>query len=491
MSSKPVTQTQLTTSWGAPVDDDQNSMTASEFGPIVLQDTHLIDKLAHFNRERIPERVVHAKGAGAWGHFEVTHEVSKYTKAKFLDTVGKRTPIFVRFSTVAGEKGSADAERDPRGFAIKFYTEEGNYDLVGNNTPVFFIRDPSKFPDFIHSQKRDPVTNCKNPDSFWDFLSQNPESCHQTTILFGDRGIPATFRNMNGYSSHTFKWVNEVGDQFWVKVHIKTDEGIKNLSVEEAAQIKSVNPDHATQDLFETLQKGNTVNWTFNVQIMPHDDAYKYKWNVFDVTKIWPQSDYPLIKVGKLTLNRNPENYFADVEQAAFSPGHLVPGIEASQDKMLQGRLFAYPDTHRHRLGVNYQQIPVNCPYRARLSNVHRDGQSNVNGNQGGRTNFNPSSVHQYATTENAKISKLRISGLVGRFPAGHPNCDFSQAGNLYRKVMGPEERQRLIQNVANHMKNSRRDLQEAQTKIFFKCDAEFGQQLGKVLGFPARKSHL
>lgn len=297
----------------------------------------------------------------------------------------------MRFSTVAGEKGSADTERDPRGFAIKFYTEEGNYDMVGNNTPVFFIRDPLKFPDMIHSFKRNPQTNLKDNNAMFDFMAGSPECAHQITILFSDRGTPKTYRNMNGYSSHTFKWVNKEGNEYWVKMHFKTTDGIKTFTNEEANQMKSQDPDYLTRDLFEHIDKGNTASWTFSVQIMPVGEAFKYKWNVFDVTKVWPHSEYPLQKVGTIVLNRNPENYFQDVEQVAFSPAHLVPGIEPSIDKMLQGRLFSYTDTHRHRLGANYDQIPVNCPYRTKVTNTLRDAPMSVNGNQGSRTNYNPS----------------------------------------------------------------------------------------------------
>lgn len=341
----------------------------------------MIDKLAKFDRERIPERVVHAKGAGAHGYFELTKDMSKYTKAKLFNGVGTRTPVFTRFSTVGGEKGSADTERDPRGFAVKFYTEEGNYDLVGNNTPVFFIRDPIKFPDFIHTQKRNPQTNCKDPDMFWDFLSQTPESIHQVSILFSDRGTPDGYRHMNGYSSHTFKWVNEQGEQFWVKYHWKTDQKIKNLTAEQADKIKSIDADYATRDLHNNIRDGNAATWTLQVQIMPVAEGYDYRWNIFDVTKVWPHKDYPCIDIGRMVLNKNPENYFAETEQSAFSPSHLVPGIEPSFDKMLQGRLFSYPDTHRHRLGANYDHIPINCPYRAKVHNGQRDGPANVTGN--------------------------------------------------------------------------------------------------------------
>jgi len=383
----------LTTSWGAPVDNNQNSLTAGPRGPILLQDLHLIDKLAKFDRERIPERVVHAKGAGAHGYLEVTHDVTKFTKAKFLNAVGKRTPLFLRFSTVAGELGAADTARDPRGFAIKFYTEEGNYDMVGNNTPVFFIKDPIKFPDFIHSQKRNPQTHLSDPEAVWDFWAHSPEALHQITILFSDRGTPDGYRHMNGYSSHTYKWVNEKGEVHYVKYHFKTDQGIKNFTAQQADALKSKDLDYATRDLFDNIAKGNFPSWTWYVQLIPEKAGEAYKYDIFDVTKVVPHADYPLIPVGKLVLNKNPENYFAETEQSAFAPTHLVPGIEPSVDKMLQGRLFSYPDTHRHRLGANYDQIPINCPYRARVAHYQRDGPATVNGNFGSAPVYEPNTL--------------------------------------------------------------------------------------------------
>jgi len=397
----------LTTSSGNGVDDNQNSLTVGADGPVLIQDFHLIDKLAHFDRERIPERVVHAKGAGAHGYFQVTDDITKYCKADIFSEIGKKTPLFIRFSTVGGEKGSADTDRDPRGFAIKFYTQDGIWDMVGNNTPVFFIRDAIKFPDFIHTQKRNPQTNLKDPDAMWDFLSLVPESCHQVTILFSDRGTPDGFRHMNGYSSHTFKWVNKNGEEFYVKMHFKTDSGIKNLSAERASELSGKDPDYATRDLFNHIQSGQEATWTMNVQVMPVKDAELYRWNVFDVTKVWPHKDYPLQKVGKMVLNRNPENYFAEVEQAAFSPSHLVPGIEPTNDRMLQGRLFSYPDTHRHRLGVNYKQIPINCPYR--VSNQQRDGKMAVNGNGGSQPNYEPNSLGTPREDKSYAISPFKV----------------------------------------------------------------------------------
>ena len=472
----------LTTNQGATVSDDQNSLTVSNNGPALLQDVHLIEKLAHFNRERIPERIVHAKGAGAGGYFEVTKDLTKYTKAKFLSEVGKRTEVFARFSTVGGEKGSADAERDPRGFAIKFYTEEGNYDLVGNNTPVFFIRDPLKFPDFIHTQKRNPGTNLKDPNMFWDFLSLTPESLHQVTILFSDRGTPASYRNMNGYGSHTFKWYNANGEVFWVKYHFKTDQGIKNLTREEAEHVKGTDPDHATRDLHDAIKRGEYPSWTLQMQIMPAKDAESYRFDVFDVTKVWPHGDYPPIDVGKMVLNRNPSNYFAEVEQAAFSPANFVPGIGASPDKMLQGRLFAYHDAHRYRLGANYLLLPVNQPKGVKVKNYQRDGYMRFDGNQADAPNYYPNSFGGPEPDAAAAEPTFEVSGIAIRQRYTHSNDDFVQPGNLYR-LMTDVDRDRLIGNIVTHLANANKEIQGRETQIFSRADPEYGRRVAEGLG--------
>jgi catalase len=405
----------LTSNFGSPVDDDQNSLTAGNPGPVLMPDVHLLEKLAHFDRERIPERVVHAKGAGAHGYFAVTADVTKYTRAKFLSAVGKRTEVFLRFSTVGGEKGSADAERDPRGFALKFYTEEGNYDLVGNNTPVFFIRDPLKFSDFIHTQKRNPATNLKDPDMFWDFLSLTPESIHQVTILFSDRGTPKTYRHMNGYSSHTFKWYNAKGECFWVKYHFKTEQGIQNFNRQEAEVMKGQDADHATRGLFDSIKRKEYPAWRLEMQIMTPEQAAKYRFDPFDLTKVWPHADFPPIVIGRLVLNRNPENYFAEVEQSAFSPGNFVPGIAASPDKMLQGRLFSYHDTHRHRLGPNYHLLPVNAPKACQADNYQRDGAMRFDGNFGASPNYYPNSFGGPQPRPEVGEPPFEVSGKAGR----------------------------------------------------------------------------
>jgi catalase len=473
----------LTTAFGIPVAEDQNSLTAGPRGPVLIQDAHLLEKLGHFDRERIPERVVHAKGAGAGGYFEVTADVTRYTKAKFLSQVGKRTEVFARFSTVGGEKGSADAARDPRGFAIKFYTEEGNYDLVGNNTPVFFIRDPLKFPDFIHTQKRHPATNCKDADMFWDFLSLTPESIHQVTILFSDRGTPATFRNMNGYSSHTYKWYNAKGDYVWVQYHFKTDQGIRNLSRQEAEKLSGSDPDHATRDLYEAIARGDYPSWTLEMQILTPEQAKDFRWDIFDITKVWPHGEVPPIKVGKLVLNRNPVNYFAEVEQAAFGPSNLVPGIAISPDKMLQARVFSYHDTHIHRLGPNYHLIPVNSPKGAPEQSYQRDGFMRVDGGGGAGPNYWPNSFGGPAPDPTAGEPPFDLTGPAGRHPYAFPNDDFVQPGDLYRKVMTDMDREHLIGNIVDHLGGAAKRIQMRQTALFFKADADYGRRVAAGLG--------
>lgn len=478
----------LTTAFGIPVDNDLNSQTAGERGPVLMQDVHLLEKLGHFDRERIPERVVHAKGAGAGGYFEVTADVTQYTKAKFFSEIGKRTEVFVRFSTVGGEKGSADAARDPRGFAVKFYTEEGNYDMTGNNTPVFFIRDPLKFPDFIHTQKRNPGTNLKDPDMFWDFLSLTPESIHQVTILFSDRGTPATYRNMNGYSSHTFKLYNDKGDYFWVQYHFKTDQGIKNLTREEATRISGENPDHATQDLYEAIERGDYPSWTLEMQLLTPEQAEDFRWDIFDLTKVWPHGEVPPIKIGKLVLNRNPVNYFAEVEQAAFSPGNLVPGIAASPDKMLQARLFSYHDTHIHRLGPNYHLIPVNAPKYAPENSYQRDGFMRVDANGSNGPNYWPNSLGGPAPDPTTGEPLFEVSGKAGRHPYTHPNDDFVQAGNLYRNVMTDQDRENLVGNIVDHLSGAQKRIQLRQTAIFYKADPDYGRRVAEGLGLDLKE---
>lgn len=476
----------LTTSWGAPVGDNQNSMTAGDRGPALIQDVHLLEKLAHFNRERVPERVVHAKGAGAHGYFEVTNDVTKYTKAAFLSEVGKRTPLFIRFSTVAGELGSSDTVRDPRGFAVKFYTEEGNYDIVGNNTPVFFIRDAIKFPDFIHTQKRDPRTHLKNPTAVWDFWSLSPESLHQVTILMSDRGIPATLRHMHGFGSHTFKWTNDKGEGIWIKYHFKTEQGVKNLDVNTAAKIAGENPDYHTEDLFNAIENGDFPAWKLYVQIMPLEDANTYRFDPFDVTKVWSQKDYPLIEVGRMVLNRNPENYFAEVEQATFSPGTLVPGVDVSPDKMLQGRLFAYHDAHRYRVGANHQALPINRS-RNEVKNYQRDGQMRFDDNGGRSVYYEPNSFGGPKESPEDKQAAYPVSGFADSVSYNHHD-HYTQAGDLYR-LMSEEERARLVANIVSAMKPvEKEEIKLRQIGHFYKADPEYGRRVAEGLGLPSPK---
>jgi len=477
--------TKLTTAAGIPIDDNQTSLTAGERGPTLLQDHHLLEKLAHFNRERIPERVVHAKAAGAHGTFTVTHDITKYTKAKIFSEIGKKADVFGRFSTVAGEKGSADTVRDVRGFALKFYTEEGNWDMVGNNTPTFFIRDAIKFPDFIHTQKRDPQTNVKADTPQWDFWSQVPESLHQVTILFSDRGIPAGIPYMNGYGSHTYSFINADNERFWVKFHFKTQQGIKCLMQDEADRLAGTNPDYHAHQLFEAITRGEFPKWTHYHHIMPEveAEAETYHWNPFDLTKVWPHADYPLIEVGVLELNRNPENYFADVEQAAFSPANVPPGISFSPCKMLQARLFAYADAHRYRLGANFERLPINCPHATKTNNYQRDGQMRFDDNGGPSPNYEPNSFGGPTADPAYKEPPLKISGDANRYEQKRGgDADYVQPGNLYR-LMPPDEQKRLAENIVRSLKNAPQEIQERMVGHFRKADPAYGEAAAQGLG--------
>ncbi|XP_045583173.1 catalase isoform X2 [Procambarus clarkii] len=473
----------LTTGLGCPLSDRMNSLTVGPRGPILLQDLQLIDEMAHFDRERIPERVVHAKGAGAFGYFEVTHDITKYTKAKIFSEIGKRTPLAVRCSTVGGESGSADTARDPRGFAVKFYTEEGNWDLVGNNTPIFFIRDPVLFPSFIHTQKRNPVTHLKDADMFWDFMTLRPESTHQATFLFSDRGTPDGYRHMNGYGSHTFKLVNAKGEAVYCKFHYKTDQGIRNLTAQRADELAGTDPDYSIRDLYNAISSGNFPSYTMYIQVMTFEQAENWKFNPFDLTKIWPHKEFPLIPVGRITLDRNPKNYFAEVEQMAMSPANMVPGIEASPDKMLQGRLFAYNDTHRHRLGPNYTQIPVNCPYRARVRNYQRDGPMTVDSNQECAPNYYPNSFSGPVDCKKTGFAecKYNVTGDVSRYNSGDED-NFTQVGDFYHKILNDEGRKNLVENIANHLVNAQDFLQERAINIFSQVSPEYGNGVREAL---------
>ncbi|OKH43747.1 catalase [Calothrix sp. HK-06] len=472
----------LTTDAGIPVGDNQNSLTAGTRGPLLMQDFHLIEKMAHFNRERIPERVVHAKGSGAYGTFTVTNDITKYTKAKLFSEVGKQTEVIARFSTVAGERGAADAERDVRGFGLKFYTEEGNWDMVGNNTPVFFVRDPLKFSDFIRTQKRDPKTNLRNPTSMWDFWSLSPESLHQVTILFSDRGLPNGHRHMNGYGSHTYSFINANNERFWVKFHFKTMQGIENLTNEEAGKLVGDDRESAQRDLFYAIEQGNYPKWRFMIQVMPEESADKLDFNPFDLTKVWYHGDYPLIEVGIVELKRNPENYFAEMEQSAFAPSNVVPGISFSPDKMLQARILSYTDAHRYRLGVNYEHLPVNCPHATRANTYHRDGAMRFDGNSGASVNYEPNSFNGPVEDPQYKEPPLKISGAADRYDHREGNDDYSQAGKLF-KLLPTEGKQRLFNNIAAAMKEVPRFIIERQLKHFAKADPAYGEGVAKALG--------
>ena len=471
----------MTTGAGIPVADNQNSITAGPRGPVLMQDVHLMEKMAHFNRERVPERVVHAKGAGAYGTFTVTNDISRYTSAKLFAAVGNSCETFVRFSTVAGEVGSADTVRDPRGFAVKFYTEEGNWDLVGNNTPVFFIRDPLKFSDFIHSQKRHPETGLRDNTMQWDFWSLSPESLHQVTWLFGERGIPRTLRHMDGFGSHTFSLWNADGERFWVKWHLKTEQGIECLSADDAGKIAGEDADFHRRDLFDAINRGDYPKWSVKVQVMPERDAESYRLNPFDLTKVWPYADYPLIEVGTLELNRNPVNHFAEVEQAAFEPGNLPPGFGASPDKMLQARLLSYPDAHRYRIGINYQGIPVNKP-RCPVHSYHRDGQTRFDDNGGTSPVYQPNSFGGPADDAAYREPPLKIGGDADRYDHREGNDDYGQAGDLFR-LMSPAAQQELIDNIVGAMQGVPREIQARQIGHFTQADASFGAGVASGAG--------
>nr|WON00869.1 catalase-like protein [Arma chinensis] len=489
--SKQKTLDTLTTGSGNPVSTKSATLTVGKKGPVLIQDFTLIDEIAHFDRERIPERVVHAKGAGAFGYFEVTHDVTKYTKLSVFSQIGKRTPVGVRFSTVGGESGSADTARDPRGFAVKFYAEDGNWDVVGNNTPIFFVRDPILFPSFIHTQKRNPVTHLKDPDMFWDFISLRPETTHQVMFLFSDRGTPDGYRHMNGYGSHTFKLVNSKGEVHYCKFHYKTNQGIKNLSASRAAELVGSDPDYSIRDLYNAIAKKQYPSWTWYLQVMTPKEAETSKINPFDLTKVWPHSEFPLIPVGKMVLDRNPKNYFAEVEQIAFSPAHMIPGVEPSPDKMLQARLFSYSDTHRHRLGANYNQLPVNCPYRAKIANSQRDGPQAYE-NQGGAPNYFPNSFNGPQPDPSSAPPQFTVVGDVDRHESGDED-NFSQATLFYRKTLKLEERKRLIENIASNLKDAADFIQERAVKNFSKVDEDLGKLIKEALSQKTKsaKSHL
>ncbi len=474
----------LTNNAGAPVTDNQNVQTAGKRGPMLMQDTWYLEKLAHFDREVIPERRMHAKGSGAFGTFTVTHDITRYTKAKIFSEIGKKTDLFVRFSTVAGERGAADAERDIRGFAIKFYTEEGNWDLVGNNTPVFFLRDPLKFPDLNHAVKRDPRTNMRSAKNNWDFWTNLPEALHQVTITMSERGIPLSYRHMNGYGSHTFSLINENNERIWVKIHLKTQQGIKCLTDHEAELLIAEDRESHQRDLFESIDKGDFPKWNMKIQVMTEDQAKKCSYNPFDLTKVWSHSEYPLMDVGVLELNRNPENYFADVEQAAFNPANIVPGIGFSPDKMLQGRLFSYGDAQRYRLGVNHHLIPVNkarCP----VTGYHRDGQMRVDGNYGSTLGYEPNSYGEWQDQPDLNEPPLNLDGAADHWNFREDDDDYySQPGSLFN-IMNPEQKKVLFENTARAMGDAPREIKIRHIGNCLKAAKAYGQGVADTLSIP------
>jgi catalase len=478
MADKP----KLTTIGGAPVVDNQNSMTAGPRGPLLMQDVWFLEKMAHFDREVIPERRMHAKGSGAFGSFTVTNDITQYTRAKIFSEVGKKTELFARFSTVAGERGAADAERDIRGFAVKFYTEEGNWDMVGNNTPVFFLRDPLKFPDLNHAVKRDPKTNMRSAQNNWDFWTLLPEALHQVTIVMSDRGLPKSYRHMHGFGSHTYSFINANNERFWVKFHFKCMQGIENLTDEEAARVVGEDRESHQKDLLEAIDRADYPRWELKVQVMPEKDADTYHVHPFDLTKVWPHKDYPLIDVGVMELNRNPENYHADVEQSAFSPANVVPGISFSPDKMLHGRLFSYGDAHRYRLGVNHHQIPVNtprCPYHS----YHRDGAMRVDGNYGSTKGYEPNSYGEWQEQPDFSEPPLAINGAADHWNFREDDDDYySQPGNLFR-LMTPEKQQVLFENTARAIDGADDEVKKRHIRNCLKADPAYGKGVADAIG--------
>ena len=482
--SKTINEEQLTTTGGNPVADNQNSITAGPRGPLLMQDYQLIEKLAHQNRERIPERTVHAKGSGAYGTLTITNDITKYSKAAVFKP-GTKTECLLRFSTVAGERGAADAERDVRGFAIKFYTTEGNWDMVGNNTPVFFIRDPYKFPDFIHTQKRHPKTNLRSNTAMWDFWSLSPESLHQVTILMSDRGLPVGFRHVNGYGSHTYSFMNAQNERFWVKFHFKTMQGHKHWTNAEAEQVVAKDRESSQRDLYEAIVRGEFPKWLFYVQVMPETDAETYHWNPFDLTKVWPHKDYPLIEVGVMELNRNPENYFAEVEQSSFSPSNIVPGISWSPDKMLQARIFSYADSHRYRVGTHYEMLPVNRP-KCPVHNYHADGPMRFDAPKGADAYYEPNSFNGPKQDPRFAEPPLKISGDADRYNHRDGNDDYTQPGDLFR-LMTPEQQERLFINIAAAMAGVPDEIVQRQLVHFHKADPRYAEGVAEALGMKNR----
>ncbi|MEM7758808.1 MAG: catalase [Cyanobacteria bacterium P01_A01_bin.40] len=473
-------QQNLTNAAGIPVSSNTVSKSVGKQGPLLLEDYALLEKMAHFNRERIPERVVHAIGAGAYGTFTVTEDITKYTKAKIFSEVGKQTELFARFSTVAKSKGGSDIYRDLRGFALKFYTEEGNWDMVGNNTPIFFMRDPMKFMDFIRSQKEHPQENWRHDQMWWDFWSLTPESIHQVLWLMGDRGAPMGWRHMNGYGSHTFSLINENNERIWVKFHFLTDQGNKFFTDEQWRKMQSVEPRWATKDLFQAIAEGNYPSWTMYIQTMTDEQAENFQWNPFDLTKVWPHGDFPLQKVGKFELNRNPENYFAEVEQSAFSPGNVPPGISWSPDRMLQARIMSYADAHRYRVGVNYDTVPVNKPHATEANTPYRDGSLRTGDNNGSRINYNPSHEGYPQPNQRAETPSIHVSGMADRTELDSE--DYYDQAQMYYEMLNKGEQERLYQNIAGSLGKSSSEVIKDQMQLFRNVSSELADQVEKAI---------
>ena len=483
--------TEITTVAGAPVANNQDSMTAGSRGPLLVQDVWFLEKMAHFDREVIPERRMHAKGSGAFGTFTVTHDITKYSKAKIFSEIGKKTEMFARFSTVAGERGAADAERDIRGFALKFYTEEGNWDMVGNNTPVFFFRDPLKFIDLNHAVKRDPRTNMRSPNTNWDFWTSLPEALHQITILMSDRGIPSSYRFMHGFSSHTYSLINDKNERVWVKFHFRSMQGIQNLTDQEAEKVISSDRESHQRDLYEAIEKEKYPKWKMYIQVMTEEEAENMPYNPFDLTKVWYKKDFPLIPVGEFELNKNPENYFADVEQSAFTPANIVPGIGFSPDRMLQGRLFSYGDAHRYRLGVNHHQIPVNAPRGVKnYHSFHRDGAMRVDGNAGSQNHYEPNSYGNWKQNL-SEMEPLQKAGDALRHDFREDDHDYyTQAGMLYR-AMTDEQKKVLYANTARNMGDSTLQIRHRHLFNCYQADPEYAKGVADALNIDLKDVDL
>jgi catalase len=473
----------LTTETGCPVDDNQNSLTIGERGPILLQDSYLLEKLQHFTRERIPERVVHARGTGCYGYFELTEDITRYCKAQMFQKIGQQIPLFSRFSLVIATKGEPEAARDIRGFALKFYTEEGNWDLLCTNIPVFPVRDPIKMSDMVHAMKKHSQTNLYDPDAYWDFFSQSPESVHALSLIYSDKGLTDGYRHMHAFGNHTWRMINDKDEVSYVKFHLISEQKLKGLIQDEADRINGKDADYYTRDLYDNIAKGNFPTWQLCMQVMSESEATDYKWDIYDVTKVWPHSDYPLIKIGRVVLNKLPNNFFMESEQAAFNPSSLIPGIEPSQDRLLQARLFAYRDAQLYRLGTpNYLFISVNCPFKAQVANHERDGPFTISSGITGFPNYSPNSYGGPAPDQKYRIKPYEVSGTIGRFICRQPD-DFQQANNFWTKVLNDSERNNLVRNICGFLGRANKEIQLRQCQLFFKVNEDFGKRVATTLG--------